>query len=218
MNTFSKTPLNPVSLVIVLLAAKISAQVPSAIVVPDGTVVATFHAEGAQIYECKLDSDNKSTSQVRAPTWQFCEPIAAFLVEGQSIGGHYTGPSWDHIDGSGVRGKVAASAPGATLNDIPWLKIDVSDHRGDGMMSNVTTVQRINTKSGVVQRPCESVGNYRSVPYSADYVFLRQATDAGPCLWPSGAELRGGTGYTMGTNVASTLLGGASQVILHSFE
>jgi hypothetical protein len=91
------------------------------------------------------------------------------------MGRHYAGPNWDHVDGSGVKGKVAASTPGATLNDIPWLKLEVTDHRGDGIMSNVTTVQRITTKGGVLQGPCESAGNYRSVPYSADYVFLRKS-------------------------------------------
>jgi hypothetical protein len=92
-----------------------------------------------------------------------------------SIGRHYAGPSWDHADGSGVKGRVVGSAPGATSNDIPWLKIEAVEHRGSGILSDVTTVRRINTKGGVVQGPCESVGNYRSVPYSADYVFLRRS-------------------------------------------
>jgi Protein of unknown function (DUF3455) len=83
--------------------------------------------------------------------------------------------NWDQIDGSGVKGKVTASTQGATLSEISWLKLDVIDHRGDGILSDVTTVQRINTKGGVVQGPCESAGNYRSVPYSADYVFLRRS-------------------------------------------
>jgi hypothetical protein len=73
-----------------------------------------------------------------------------------------------------VKGKVAASAPGATPSDIPWLKLDVADHRGDGMLSNATTVQRINTRGGVVQGSCENEADYRDVPYSADYVFLRK--------------------------------------------
>jgi hypothetical protein len=175
MDIFSKVLLNAISLVGMLLAAKVSAQVPSAIAVTDATIVATFHAEGAQIYECKADSGNKSPRPFSALTWQFREPIATLIVDGQSMGRHYAGPNWDHVDGSGVKGKVAASTPGATLNDIPWLKLEVTDHRGDGVMSNVTTVQRINTKGGVLQGPCESAGNYRSVPYSADYVFLRKS-------------------------------------------
>ena len=174
MNMFLKVLLNAVSLTTVLLVAQVSAQVPSAIAVPDGTALVTLHAEGAQIYQCKPDSDGKSASQVGTLTWQFREPIATLIVDGKSVGRHYAGPNWDHIDGSGVKGKVAASSPGATPNDIPWLRLDVTDHRGDGVLSNATTVQRINTKGGVVQGSCENEGDYRSVPYSADYVFLRK--------------------------------------------
>jgi len=99
---------------------------------------------------------------------------ATLIVDGKSIGRHYAGPNWDHIDGSGVTGKAAASVPGATPDDIPWLKLDVVDHRGDGFLSSATTVQRINTRGGVLQGQCDSAGVYRSVPYSADYVFLRK--------------------------------------------
>jgi hypothetical protein len=67
-----------------------------------------------------------------------------------------------------------ASAPGATPNDIAQLQLDVVERRGAGILANATTVQRINTKGGVLQGPCESAGIYRSVPYSANYVFLRK--------------------------------------------
>jgi hypothetical protein len=63
--------------------------------------------------------------------------------------------------------------PGATPGDIPWLKLEVTERRGNGILSEVATVQRINTKGGMVQGSCESGGNYRIEPYSADYVFLR---------------------------------------------
>ena len=179
MNIFLKMPLNAVivwlvALAIVLLVAQVAAQVPSAIAVADGTAIVTLHAEGAQIYQCKSDSDGKSPSQKSALTWQFREPIATLILDGKSVGRHYAGPNWDYIDGSGVKGKVAASAPGATPNDISWLKLDVVDRRGDGILSSATTVQRINTRGGAAQGPCENEGDYRSVPYSADYVFLRK--------------------------------------------
>jgi len=45
------------------------AQVPAVLAAPGEAVVATIHAEGAQIYECKVDSDGKAT-------WLFREPIA----------------------------------------------------------------------------------------------------------------------------------------------
>ncbi len=70
MNIFLKMPLNAVivwlvALAIVLLVAQVAAQAPSAIAVADGTAIVTLHAEGAQIYQCKSDSDGKSPSQKR---------------------------------------------------------------------------------------------------------------------------------------------------------
>ena len=173
MYIFSKVLLNVALRAIILLATQALAQMPPAIAERDGTEIVTLHAEGAQIYECKPDSGNKPEG--RALTWQFREPIATLVFNGTSIGRHYAGPNWDHVDGSGVKGRVVGSTPGATSNDIAWLKIEAVEHRGSGILSDVTTVQRINTKGGVVQGSCESVSNYRSVPYSADYVFLRRS-------------------------------------------
>ena len=106
-------------------------------------------------------------------TWQFREPIATLIVDGKSIGRHFAGPNWEHIDGSVVKGKVIASTPGATSSDIPWLELELVERRNNGIFSTATTVRRINTKGGMAQGPCERAGDYLSVPYSADYVFLR---------------------------------------------
>ena len=127
----------------------------------------TAHAEGAQVYECKAGPDGK-------PAWAFREPIATLLVDGKTVGRHYAGPSWELSDGSAVVGKVAGNAPGATANDIAWLKLDVASDRGSGALTAATTVQRINTKGGKLDGACEQPGTFRSAPYSADYVFLRK--------------------------------------------
>ncbi|WP_375780346.1 DUF3455 domain-containing protein [Bradyrhizobium sp. ma5] len=156
------------------LIGRAAAQEPLAIAVRDRTVITTLHAEGAQVYECKLDV-GKSQSRVRALTWQLREPIATLMLDGKSIGRHYGGPSWELTDGSAVKGKVVASAPGATSNDIPSLELEVVDRRGNGVLSAATVVQRINTEGGVARGSCERVGDYRSAPYSADYVFLRNS-------------------------------------------
>jgi hypothetical protein len=140
---------------------------PSALAAPGETVVLSVHAEGAQVYECKAGADGK-------PMWSFREPIATLLVDGKTIGRHYAGPNWEYSDGSAVAGKVSASAPGASANDIPWLKLDVASHRGSGILADVTTVQRINTKGGKRDGACDAVGSFLSVPYSADYLFLHK--------------------------------------------
>ena len=140
---------------------------PDAIAAPGETVVLTVHAEGAQVYECKAGADGK-------PGWAFREPIATLLVDGKTVGRHYAGPNWEHSDGSAVVGKSAASAPGATADDIPWLRLDVISRRGSGILAGVTTVQRINTNGGKLEGACDKPGAFRSVSYSADYVFLRK--------------------------------------------
>jgi len=140
---------------------------PDAIAAPGETVVLSVHAEGAQVYECKAGPDGK-------PSWAFREPIATLLLDGKTIGRHYAGPSWEHSDGSAVVGKAVGSVPGATPNDIPWLKLEVISRRGSGILSAVTTVQRINTRGGKLEGACDKAGAFTSAPYSADYVFLRK--------------------------------------------
>jgi hypothetical protein len=140
---------------------------PDALEAPGETVVLSAHAEGAQVYECKAGADGKLA-------WAFREPIATLLVDGKNVGRHYAGPNWEDNDSSAVTGKVAASAPGATPDDIPWLKLSVVSSRGSGILTGVTTVQRIDTKGGKIEGPCDKAGSFRSVAYSADYVFLRK--------------------------------------------
>ncbi|HWN79133.1 MAG TPA: DUF3455 domain-containing protein, partial [Bradyrhizobium sp.] len=96
------------------------------------------------------------------------------IADDKIVGRHFAGPTWQLSDGSAVVGKVVASTPGATVKDIAWLKLDVVSRRGSGMLSNVTTVQRINTVGGELDDACDRPGDSRSMPYTADYVFLRK--------------------------------------------
>src|SRR5260370_17339830 len=102
MNIFWKMPLNAVivwlvALAIVLLVAQVAAQAPSAIAVADGTAIGTLHAEGAQIYQCKSDSDGKSPSQKSALRCQFREPLATPILHAKSLAPHYATPTSHHI-------------------------------------------------------------------------------------------------------------------------
>lgn len=141
---------------------------PDAIAAPGESVVLSVHAEGAQVYECKAGTDGKLA-------WAFREPIATLLSEGKTVGRHYAGPNWEHTDGSAVAAKAAGNAPGATAADIPWLKLEVTANRGNGVLTPVTTVQRINTHGGKLDGACDKAGEFRSVPYSAEYVFLKKS-------------------------------------------
>jgi len=165
---FSKS----IALTAFLLAASLvnaTAQkaLPEAIAVPGETAILTLHAEGAQVYECKTSADG-------ALAWVFREPIATLFSDGKTVGRHYAGPTWEYTDGSAVVGQVLGTAPGQVAMDIPWLKLGVTSRRGSGVLGPATTVQRINTMGGKLNGACYKPGTYESVPYSADYVFLRK--------------------------------------------
>ena len=152
-----------------LVATEAAAQMPAPIAAPGETGIVTLHAEGAQIYDCKAGTDGKLA-------WAFREPIATLLLDGKTVGRHYAGPNWDHADGSGVTGKVLANAPGKSANDIPWLKLEVTARRGNGVLAGATTIQRINTVGGVMSGACDKAGAFHSAPYATDYVFLRKGS------------------------------------------
>ena len=148
-------------------SAKAQTPLPDAIAAPGETVVLSTHAEGAQVYECKAGADGKLA-------WALREPIATLVVDGKTIGRHYAGPNWEHVDGSAVVGKVIGSAPGVMADDIAWLKLQVASSRGNGALGGVSTVQRINTKGGKIEGACDRAGSLKSASYSADYIFLRK--------------------------------------------
>ena len=163
-------PKNAVLTAIFLTGSLVNATaqtLPEAIAAPGETAILTLHAEGAQVYECKAGTDG-------ALAWAFREPIATLISGGKTVGRHYAGPTWEYSDGSAVVGQVAGTAPGSVAIDIPLLKLNVTSRRGTGALTPATTVQRINTAGGRLNGACYKAGTYESVPYSADYVFLRK--------------------------------------------
>ena len=151
-----------------VIAPSAAAEVPETIAARGETLMVTAHATGAQVYECKTNSDGKLA-------WQFREPIATLMIDGKTVGRHFAGPVWEMADGSAVSAKVSAQAPGATANDIPLLRLDVAARHGSGLLSGVTTVQRLNTHGGRADTACDAPGTFLSVPYSADYAFYKKA-------------------------------------------
>lgn len=170
MNASRNMPLFAVALAIGSFAAAAapqpSTEISAALATPGLTIATVLHAEGAQVYECRAASDG-------ALTWRAREPTATLIFENSTVGRHYAGPRWEYVDGSVIQAKPTSSSPGATENDIPWLQLDVVDQGGNGRLSGVTHVQRVNTRGGVARGVCDDAGAFRSVPYSADYIFLR---------------------------------------------
>jgi hypothetical protein len=154
---------------VLLSSCATRAEVPDAIAAPGETLVALVHAQGAQVYECKAGASGQLA-------WQFREPVATLLDEsGKTVGRHYAGPHWELDDGSLVLAKAVGRAPGATPQDIPLLKLETTSRRGNGRLTEVSTIQRLETKGGTAGGPCSTAGALMSVPYSADYAFYRKA-------------------------------------------
>jgi hypothetical protein len=93
-------------------------------------------AEGDQIYTCDGSS------------WVLAGPEAKLFDEtGKEIGSHFAGPTWEWSDGSRVVGRPVASAM-PDPDSIPWLLLIAIDHQGNGVLQQVSSIQRLSTKGG----------------------------------------------------------------------
>lgn len=149
-------------------AAYAEVSIPEQIKVPAGYgPVLTVHAKGDQIYQCSLNSGEYS--------WQTLAPDAKLFDEqGNIVGNHTAGPVWEYKEGSRVVGRVVKKIDMAPDSAISWLLVEVVSHKGDGLFSNVSFINRINTHGGLSPSSgCDAnhMGAEKRVPYTADYVF-----------------------------------------------
>jgi hypothetical protein len=122
--------------------------------------------KGDQIYVCKMDGTESK--------WVLKAPDAQLFKDGGVFGKHFAGPSWEANDGSRITGKAVANVPSPDPDSIPWLLVNVVGHDGNGVLSHITTVQRLNTKGGKAPASgCDAAHNAGEVrvAYSADYLF-----------------------------------------------
>jgi hypothetical protein len=190
-----------------LSESKCPSDVPS-VLTPDADQRLFFVllGEGVQIYECR--------SSGGAFTWTFVAPKADLLNPGDRVVGiHFAGPTWQSQDGSTVRAATQQIAP--VSGAVPWLLLGAVSHTGHGKMSNVTSIQRLNTVGGLAppasECDAEHVGAVANVPYSADYFFYRTSPGGGDnpqCGGPPEPPERGAhglkTGSTDGPTAGST--------------
>ncbi len=135
---------------------------PAAVLAPAGnTLKVRYHAVGMQIYTW-----SSATAQ-----WSAATPLATLFLGDVLSATHAEGPLWKHTDGSTVVGAKVASAtvdPAA----IPWLLLKAASTSGPGLFSDVTFVQRINTKGGLAPAGAGAAdGAQIQVHYEADYLF-----------------------------------------------
>jgi len=143
-------------------------QVPPQIQAPaNEQLLLQVHAKGDQVYICQ-EGVTQFAWTLKAPDAQL------FDKDGKPFGKHFAGPSWEANDGSRVVGKAVANAPSPDADSIPWLLVNIVSHEGSGVLSPVTSIQRINTKGGKAPASgCDSshAGQEIRAPYSADYAF-----------------------------------------------
>jgi hypothetical protein len=148
-----------------------SVSIPTELKVPEGQkLVLKVQAIGEQLYVCTQATEPAAQGQW---TWTLREPAALLRSdEGRVVGYHIKGPTWTLNDGSQIAGEVqqkVSSPDGA----IPWLLLKVKSHTGDGLMSKVNWIQRLETVEGTAPESCSEA--YRQttlkVPYSAIYEF-----------------------------------------------
>jgi hypothetical protein len=126
-------------------------------------LVLRAYAEGVQIY------------QWDGGTWAPRGPSATLYSDvdrNDVVGTHFGGPTWKSNSGSFVIGKLNKPCE-VGPNDIPWLLLDGIRSEGPGIFQGVTSIQRVNTVGGRAPTAPGSQGEFRNVPYTAEYFFYR---------------------------------------------
>jgi len=149
-------------------AAYAEVSIPEQIKVPAGySPVLTVHAKGDQIYQCSANKGEYA--------WETQAPDAKlFDAQGKIVGNHTAGPLWEYKEGSRVVGRVVKKIDMAPGSAIAWLLVEVVSHKGDGLFSNVSFINRINTHGGLPPSSgCDAnhLGGEKRIAYTADYVF-----------------------------------------------
>jgi Protein of unknown function (DUF3455) len=143
--------------------------ISEAIKVPDGnSVYLTVHAKGDQIFYCMLSAG------VYSWTWQAPDAKLYDTQNKALVGSHGAGPSWTHKDGSSVKAKVIQKIDTPDKASAPWLLLEVTGRKGDGLLAHTSYIQRINTQGGVSPiSSCNAnhLGMEKKIPYEADYTF-----------------------------------------------
>jgi hypothetical protein len=142
-------------------------EVPAVLTVPAGNRLAFYlDATGQQVYVCQQTATGHGFV-LQAPDADLYKP------NGRIAGSHYAGPTWEALDGSTV---VAARVDGVTPDPsaIAWLLLSAVSHTGQGKMSKVSFIQRLDTTGGLAPTTgCDAdhVGLIQGVDYTARYYF-----------------------------------------------
>jgi len=130
-------------------------------------------ARGVRSYECRAKQGDPSSA-----SWAYTGAEADLIdAQGKAVGRHTFPPSvWELSDGSKiVGGEVKARADAPVPNADPWILVSARSTGGEGRLSKVTSLQRLNTVGGVAPAmKCDtgSIGSMQRVTFAADFVFF----------------------------------------------
>ncbi len=154
--------------------------IPENLVPPTSSILLfDLAAQGVQIYTCEAKPDDAT-----AFVWTFKAPEAdLFNKNGDVVGTHFAGPTWQGYDGSSVAGAVLERADSPDTGSIPWLLLEATEHTGAGAFSTITHVQRLDTVGGAAPAEgCDAdhAGDEVRQPYEATYAFFYPSAPTTP--------------------------------------
>ncbi|WP_110666036.1 DUF3455 domain-containing protein [Salinicola halophilus] len=153
-----------------LSVAALADMTPEEVQVPEGNEIAMETVGVGEItYACEMKDGDYA--------WVFKGPDAKLNdADGNQVGSYYGPPAtWEASDGSKITGTEIGKAPGGDGN-IPLQLVEANPADGEGHMTDVTYVQRLNTQGGVApDMACsaDNEGDTEIVEYQADYNFFK---------------------------------------------
>lgn len=150
-----------------------ASRLPPAVQVPAGHRIAMETVgKGRITYECRAKASTMGEHE-----WFFVGPDATLTDRRGRTVGRYFGPpaTWESTDGSRVTATQVAVAP-AAAGSIPLQLVKANPATGNGAMTGISYIQRVNTVGGVAPGiPCTAtnIGSKQIVDYQADYILYR---------------------------------------------
>jgi len=132
------------------------------------------YATGVQMYNFVLD---EKTQKYVLDVSKSTPKAMLFDETGKQIGTHGKGPYWEsNLDYSKVEGNPDLIKKFPSPNSIAWLLLETKkqDKPGNGIFSNITKIQRVETSGGVPPKDANVLyfpDKVVSVPYTAVYYF-----------------------------------------------
>jgi len=136
---------------------------------PGNALFLRAFGRGTQKYSCPITANSKATPHAIL--------LAGLGLEGDLVAIHFGGPTWEALDGSSVVGDAqhATHFPAPDPDGVDWLLIPALSTSGNGLLSDVTYIQRLYTDGGKPPaNGCDQAGQTEVlVEYSAQYLFYR---------------------------------------------